>query len=114
MHNNLYGTSIRAVQNVAAAGKCCILDIDVQGARQVRKRSDQIRAIFVFLKPPSFGELEKRLRGRGTESEEQIQTRLATSKVELDRQVYKFLVTETIPKISSWLAQLFLCPLHLA
>ncbi|KAL3144314.1 hypothetical protein ABBQ32_004076 [Trebouxia sp. C0010 RCD-2024] len=84
VHNNLYGTSIRAVQNVAAAGKCCILDIDVQGARQVRKRSDQIRAIFVFLKPPSFGELEKRLRGRGTESEEQIQTRLATSKVELD------------------------------
>lgn len=98
MHNNLYGTSIRAVQNVAAAGKCCILDIDVQGARQVRKRSDQIRAIFVFLKPPSFGELEKRLRGRGTESEEQIQTRLATSKVELDRQVHKFFLTEPFPK----------------
>lgn len=94
MHKNLYGTSIRAVQNVAAAGKCCILDIDVQGARQVRKRSDQIRAIFVFLKPPSFEELEKRLRGRGTESEEQIRTRLATSKVELDRQVHKCILTK--------------------
>lgn len=87
VHKNLYGTSIRAVQNVAAAGKCCILDIDVQGARQVRKRSNQIRAIFVFVKPPSVEELEKRLRGRGTESEEQIQTRLAASKIELDRQV---------------------------
>ena len=86
VHTNLYGTSIRAVQNVAAAGKCCILDIDVQGARQVRKQSNQIRAIFVFLKPPSIEELEKRLRGRGTESEDQIQTRLATSKGELDRQ----------------------------
>lgn len=89
MHNNLYGTSIRAVQNVAAAGKCCILDIDVQGARQVRKQSNQIRAIFVFLKPPSLEELEKRLRGRGTETEEQIRTRLATSKTEIDRQVQR-------------------------
>ncbi len=85
VHGNLYGTSIRAVQNVAASGKCCILDIDVQGARQVRKQSNQIRAIFVFLKPPSLEELEKRLRGRGTESEDQIQTRLATTKGEMDR-----------------------------
>ena len=86
VHGNLYGTSIRAVQNVAAAGKCCILDIDVQGARQVRKQSNQIRAIFVFLEPPSVEELEKRLRGRGTESEDQIQTRLATAQAELNRQ----------------------------
>ncbi len=85
VHGNLYGTSIRAVQNVAASGKCCILDIDVQGARQVRKQNNQIRAIFVFLKPPSLEELEKRLRGRGTESEDQIQTRLATTKGEMDR-----------------------------
>lgn len=84
VHGNLYGTSIRAVQNVAASGKCCVLDIDVQGARQVRKQSNQIRAIFVFLKPPSLAELEKRLRGRGTESEDQIQTRLATTKGEMD------------------------------
>ena len=85
VHTNLYGTSVRAVQDVAASGKCCILDIDVQGARQVRKQTKQVRAIFVFIQPPNLEELEKRLRGRGTETEEQIQTRLATTKGEMAR-----------------------------
>ena len=58
----------------------------VQGARQVRANSE-LRAIFVFLAPPSVEELEARLRGRGTETDEQVQTRLATAKQELARQV---------------------------
>lgn len=81
VHSNIYGTSIKAVQDVAAAGKCCILDIDVQGARQVR--ASGLRAIFVFVAPPSVEELERRLRGRGTESEEQITTRLKNAREEL-------------------------------
>ncbi|XP_074575074.1 guanylate kinase 1-like [Curcuma longa] len=82
VHGNLYGTSIEAVEVVTDSGKRCILDIDVQGARSVRASS--LDAIFVFICPPSFEELEKRLRARGTESEEQIQKRLRNAKAELD------------------------------
>lgn len=81
MHNNFYGTSIQAVKDVSSAGKCCVLDIDVQGARQVRKSG--LPAIFVFISPPSLEELEKRLRRRGTEIESQISTRLSNAQVEM-------------------------------
>nr|KAJ0185638.1 hypothetical protein LSAT_V11C900466440 [Lactuca sativa] len=83
VHGNLYGTSVEAVEVVADAGKRCILDIDVQGARSVRASS--LEAIFVFICPPSFEELEKRLRERGTETEEQIQKRLRNAKAELEQ-----------------------------
>ncbi|KAI8109389.1 hypothetical protein M9434_000673 [Picochlorum sp. BPE23] len=82
VHNNIYGTSFDAVKAVQQSGKCCILDIDVQGARQVR--ASDLSAIVVFIAPPSLEELEKRLRGRGTESEEQIQVRSTQAKVEMD------------------------------
>ncbi len=75
--------AIQAVEDVAAAGKCCILDIDVQGARLVRR--SKLKAIFVFVAPPSTEVLEQRLRGRGTESEEQIQERLKAAKEEIAR-----------------------------
>ncbi|KAF5802217.1 putative guanylate kinase [Helianthus annuus] len=83
VHGNLYGTSIEAVDVVADAGKTCILDIDVQGARSVRESS--LEATFVFVCPPSFEELEKRLRARGTETEEQIEKRLRNAKAELEQ-----------------------------
>ncbi|KAK1397511.1 Guanylate kinase [Heracleum sosnowskyi] len=83
VHGNLYGTSIEAVDVVADAGKRCILDIDVQGARSVRDSC--LEAIFIFVCPPSFEELEKRLRARGTETEEQIQKRLRNAKNELEK-----------------------------
>ncbi|KAI3782549.1 hypothetical protein L2E82_12600 [Cichorium intybus] len=83
VHGNLYGTSIESVDVVADAGKRCILDIDVQGARSVRASS--LEAIFIFVCPPSFEELEKRLRARGTETEEQIQKRLRNAKAELEQ-----------------------------
>lgn len=83
VHGNLYGTSIEAVEAVTDAGKRCILDIDVQGARLVRASS--LDAIFIFICPPSFEELEKRLRERGTETEEQVQKRLRNAKAELDQ-----------------------------
>eukprot|EP00291_Cryptomonas_curvata_P017685 CAMPEP_0172170112 /NCGR_PEP_ID=MMETSP1050-20130122/11083_1 /TAXON_ID=233186 /ORGANISM="Cryptomonas curvata, Strain CCAP979/52" /LENGTH=190 /DNA_ID=CAMNT_0012841251 /DNA_START=35 /DNA_END=604 /DNA_ORIENTATION=- len=81
VHGNLYGTSKTAVASVAKAGKICILDIDVQGCRLVRKAG--LPARFVFISPPSFEELERRLRGRGTETEDKIVKRLAGAKAEL-------------------------------
>lgn len=82
VHKNIYGTSIQAVQDVADSGRCCVLDIDVQGARQVRK--SPLKAIFVFIAPPSMEELEQRLRGRATDSEEQITTRLRNAQEEVE------------------------------
>ncbi|KAK9986743.1 hypothetical protein SO802_031694 [Lithocarpus litseifolius] len=83
VHENLYGTSVEAVEVVADAGKRCILDIDVQGARSVRASS--LEAIFIFVSPPSMEELEKRLRARGTETEEQILKRLRNAQAEMEQ-----------------------------
>lgn len=83
VHGNLYGTSVEAVEVVADAGKRCILDIDVQGARSVRASS--LEAIFIFICPPSMEELEKRLRARGTEAEEQVLKRLQNAKAEIEQ-----------------------------
>lgn len=80
---NMYGTTIQAVKDVADAGKTCILDIDVQGVRSVKESSD-LNARFVFVAPPSQEELEKRLRGRGTDSDDSIAKRLKAAKSELD------------------------------
>ncbi|KAL7464947.1 hypothetical protein ACHAXS_005276, partial [Conticribra weissflogii] len=82
VHGNYYGTSIEAVETVRSKGKICILDIDVQGVRNVKKST--LDAIYVFVAPPSMEELEKRLRGRGTESEEAVLKRLGNAKEELD------------------------------
>ncbi|XP_044468121.1 guanylate kinase 2-like isoform X2 [Mangifera indica] len=81
VHGNLYGTSIEAVEVVSDAGKRCILDIDVQGAKSVRASS--LEAIFIFIRPPSMKQLEERLRARGTETEDQIQKRLQNAEAEI-------------------------------
>lgn len=81
VHSNMYGTSIKAVEAVQDSGKTCLLDIDVQGAELVKKTA--LNAKYVFVAPPSFEELERRLRGRGTETEDKIQTRLKNAKGEL-------------------------------
>ncbi|XP_077212502.1 guanylate kinase 2-like isoform X2 [Tasmannia lanceolata] len=83
VHGNLYGTSIEAVETVTDSGKRCILDIDVQGARSVKASS--LGVISIFICPPSSEELEKRLRARGTETEEQVQKRLRNAKAELEQ-----------------------------
>ncbi|OKL54301.1 guanylate kinase [Bowdeniella nasicola] len=76
-----YGTPRRAVEERIATGTPVILEIDLQGARQVRTTMPE--AIFVFLAPPNKQELFARLRGRGTESEVQIQRRIQTAEDEL-------------------------------
>ena len=79
--DNLYGTSQAAVEAALARGEDLLLEIDWQGAQQVRKRLPE--AIDVFILPPSRAALEERLRGRGTDSPEVIARRLADSVTEL-------------------------------
>jgi guanylate kinase len=76
-----YGTPRGPVQQAAADGKLPLLEIDLQGARQVREQLPE--AYFVFLAPPSWDELVRRLVGRGTESAEEREVRLATARREL-------------------------------
>uniref|UniRef100_A0AAV1U5B3 guanylate kinase n=1 Tax=Peronospora matthiolae TaxID=2874970 RepID=A0AAV1U5B3_9STRA len=81
VHGNVYGTSRRAVQEVQEKGKICILDIDIQGVKQVKKSG--ISAKYLFIAPPSMDELETRLRGRATETEDKIQLRVKNAAVEI-------------------------------
>jgi guanylate kinase len=81
VHGNLYGTSYEAVSKIAEKRQCCILDVDVQGAQQIRNTS--IKPVAIFITPPSVEVLEKRLRERGTESEEKIKLRVANARGEM-------------------------------
>ncbi len=76
-----YGTPRGPVDRALAAGRAAMLEIDLQGARQVRATMPQ--ALFVFLKPPSWDELVRRLVGRGTETEAERERRLETARAEL-------------------------------
>jgi guanylate kinase len=76
-----YGTPRRAVEQALAAERPTLLEIDLQGARQVRQNMPD--ALFVFLAPPSWDELVRRLVGRGTESLEERERRLHTARLEL-------------------------------
>ncbi|MEY4742119.1 MAG: hypothetical protein RL672_869 [Actinomycetota bacterium] len=81
---NKYGTPRGPVTAAMAAGKLVILEIDLQGARQVKAAMPEAR--LVFIAPPSWDELVRRLEGRGTESAEEQERRLATARVELAAQ----------------------------
>lgn len=78
---NCYGTPRAYVKNLLDSGMNVVLEIDVQGALQVMKSMPE--CVSVFILPPSFEELEHRLRGRGTETEEKVRERLETAKREL-------------------------------
>ena len=78
---NFYGTSKKAVDDLLSAGKDVVLEIDWQGARQVREHYPA--AVSIFIIPPSVNELETRLRERGQDAEEIIAGRMAAAKAEL-------------------------------
>jgi len=82
VHGNLYGTGMAEVEKARALGQDLLLDLDVQGAEQVRRRIPE--AVTVFVLPPSFDVLERRLRGRGEDDEETIRRRLAAAGREID------------------------------
>ena len=79
---NMYGTQKAYVEEKLALGKNLILEIDTQGALNVKKIMPE--ATLIFILPPSFEELEARLRGRHTETEEAIQKRLNSTKLEIE------------------------------
>jgi len=83
VYGNFYGTSVRWLQSRLEAGHDILLEIDWQGAEQVRKVFPD--AVGIFILPPSIEELERRLRGRGTDSEEVILRRLASARSEIDK-----------------------------
>ena len=78
---NYYGTPRKEAEEVLASGKNLILEIEVDGAMQIKKKFPE--AVLIMLLPPTYAEQEKRLRGRGTETEDKILARLAQAKVEL-------------------------------
>jgi guanylate kinase len=97
VHGNMYGTLREEVQRYVNAGQNVLLDIDVQGARQVRSKIiDSMLGYcteYIFVGPPSFAEMERRLRGRATDSEEVIQRRLEHASIELQAwKEYDYLV----------------------
>ena len=82
VHGHCYGTLKSEVDRLISAGQSVVLEIDVQGGLMVHKQYPS--AILVFIKPPSFEELEQRLRGRGTEDEKTISTRLSNASREME------------------------------
>ncbi|MEC4184065.1 guanylate kinase [Adlercreutzia sp. R21] len=83
--DNCYGTPLASVQREMAAGKQVILEIEVQGALQVKEKMPE--AHLVFIEPPSLEELERRLRGRGTETDDVVRKRMDTALVELSHKM---------------------------
>lgn len=88
---NYYGTPVDYVQKCIDEGQDIFLEIEVEGAKQVRDKFPE--GLFIFLAPPSLEELRNRLTNRGTESESVIETRLATAREELDMmKLYDYVV----------------------
>ena len=81
VHSDRYGTLLKNVELEMEAGRDVLLEIDVQGARQVKEILPE--SVMIFVAPPSLDELEKRLRQRKTESEEKIAIRLENAKKEM-------------------------------
>jgi len=79
---NLYGTSKRAIASIIELGKRCILDIEVQGVRQIK--NTDLNPVYCFIAPPSLSTLRERLVGRGTETTATVEKRLKTALLELE------------------------------
>ena len=101
-----YGTPRAPVVEALAQGRPALLEIDLQGARQVRERMPEAR--FVFLAPPSWEELVRRLVGRGTEDSAERDRRLATARAELaaESEFDATVVNRTIPAAAEELVEL--------
>ena len=96
VHGNYYGTLKREIDRQLNEGKNVLLEIDVQGGEQVKKKFPEV--VLIFFKAPSNEELERRLRGRGTDSEEVIAVRLKNSlkEMEYESKYDKVIINETI------------------
>lgn len=91
---NFYGTSLTAIESLCNQGIDVILEIDVQGAEQIRQSLPD--AVSIFILPPSLAVLEQRLRGRNTDNEQMIARRLAEAKEEIQQAfAFDFVVCNT-------------------
>lgn len=112
VHGNLYGTLKSEVENHLKCGEDILLDIDVQGAQQIRSVTQDKKwaaaVVFLFVGPPSLQELERRLRGRGTDAEDVIRRRLRNSTRELAlwREYDYLVVNEDLEKAEVELQQI--------
>uniref|UniRef100_A0A8C7EDH4 Guanylate kinase 1 n=1 Tax=Nothoprocta perdicaria TaxID=30464 RepID=A0A8C7EDH4_NOTPE len=79
---NMYGTSKGAVQAIQAQNQICVLDIDIQGVKNIKRT--ELNPIYISVQPPSIDVLEKRLRDRQTETEESLRKRLTAACVDLE------------------------------
>jgi guanylate kinase len=86
VHNDLYGTEKKQIEEFLKDGRVCIADLDVQGALSVMKQCPH--AVTVYIRPPSLDELEQRLKKRGTEREEDVKLRLLNAQKELEYTSY--------------------------
>jgi len=104
---NYYGTPANHVENLRKEGKNVLLEIEVQGAVQVKEKCPE--ALTIFIVPPSMEELESRIRGRRSEPEEIVQQRLskASKEMELIGQ-YKFVVCNEDPKLAAAIISLII------
>ena len=91
VHGNYYGTSAEALSQALAEGRDVLLDIDVQGARQILKRFSQ--SVTIFIMPPSLEILEARLRSRGTDRPEAVTLRLRNAREEMaQKEMYRHVI----------------------
>lgn len=96
VHGNLYGTSTKMVEDLMEQGIDVLLDIDVQGARHIRRQREK-QGYFVFILPPSWEELQRRLAGRGTETAESLAVRYRNARQEMaDLDRYDFLIINDV------------------
>ena len=109
VHDNLYGTSVESIGAQLQEGLDVILDIDVQGAAILREKG-QPEATHIFVSPPNLNELERRLRGRGTESEDKIKVRLKNAETEMSAAgAYEYLIiNEDVDVASNLLSSIIL------
>lgn len=97
---NYYGTPMSQVEKLRKEGKNVLLEIEVQGATQVREKCPE--ALTIFIIPPSMEELEKRIRGRRSEPEEIVQQRLAKASKEIKMvNNYKYIVCNDDPQLAA-------------
>ncbi|KAF7648031.1 hypothetical protein LDENG_00163090 [Lucifuga dentata] len=79
---NMYGTSKAAIEDIQAKNLICILDVDIQGVRRIKETD--LNPIYISIQPPSMEILEKRLRDRQTETEENLQKRLEAARIDME------------------------------
>lgn len=95
VHGNFYGTAIKTLEDCRAAGVDLILDIDCQGAAQLKNK--QVEGVNIFILPPSYRELRSRLEGRDSDSPEVIETRIANAAAEIrESRWYDYIIVNDV------------------